>query len=550
MSTRITNVVARDIRFPTSRTLDGSDAMNPDPDYSAAYVVLETDHPRGLSGHGFTFTIGRGNEICVAAIEAFRPFLEGRSLDEITANMAAFWRRLASDSQLRWLGPEKGVIHLALAAVVNAVWDLYAKAERKPLWKLLADMTPRQLVSCIDFRYVTDALSADEATGLLERHARTKRDREAELLRCGYPAYTTSVGWMGYGDEAVLSLCRQAHAEGWTHFKVKVGGRPDDDRRRLALVREAIGPERTLMADANQQWEVDEAIDRVRELAPMRLWWIEEPTSSDDVLGHLTIAKAVRPMGVGVATGEHCANRIVFKQLMQAGAIDFCQIDSCRLGGVNENLAVILMAAKFGIPVCPHAGGVGLGEYVQHLSLFDYIAISGSLENRMIEYTPHLHEHFVHPVIIKDSRYMPPDAPGYSITMKPESIAAFMFPTGLIWQANASHKGKGLQRYGQVIGVKLDQIETYERLHAQVWPEVLAMIQACNIRNYSIFLHGTQLFAYFEYVGDDYEADMAKMAADPKTREWWTWTEPMQAPLETRASGEWWTTMKEVFHVD
>ena len=420
-----------DLRFPTSKTFAGTDAVHVDPDYSAAYVVLTTD--AGVEGHGLTFTIGRGNEVVVAAVDAFRHLVVGRRLEEITPDFAAFWHRLASDSQLRWLGPEKGVIHLALAAVVNAVWDLYAKAERKPLWKLLADMTPRQLISCVDFRYITDALSADEATGLLERHARTKRDREAELLRCGYPAYTTSVGWMGYGDEAVLSLCRQAHAEGWTHFKVKVGGRPDDDRRRLALVREAIGPERTLMADANQQWEVDEAIDRVRELAPMRLWWIEEPTSSDDVLGHLTIAKAVRPMGVGVATGEHCANRIVFKQLMQAGAIDFCQIDSCRLGGVNENLAVILMAAKFGIPVCPHAGGVGLCEYVQHLSMFDFIAVSGSMDGRVIEYVDHLHEHFEDPVIIRRGRYMPPTTPGYSITIRESSRRAYRFPQGEAW---------------------------------------------------------------------------------------------------------------------
>jgi L-fuconate dehydratase len=420
-----------DLRFPTSKTFAGTDAVHVDPDYSAAYVVLHTDG--GIEGHGLTFTIGRGNEVVVAAIDAYRQAVVGQRLEEITSDFAGFWRRLACDSQLRWLGPEKGVIHLALAAIVNAVWDLYAKLQRQPLWKLLADMTPRQLVSCIDFRYISDALSVDEAIDLLERRASTKRDREAELLRCGYPAYTTSVGWMGYGDEAILSLCRQAIADGWTHFKVKVGGRPEDDRRRLSLVRDAIGPDRMLMADANQRWDVGEAIERVRDLAPMRLWWIEEPTSSDDVLGHQVIAKAVRPLGVGVATGEHCANRIVFKQLMQAGAIDFCQIDSCRLGGVNENLAVILMAEKFGVPVCPHAGGVGLCEYVQHLSMFDFIAVSGSMDGRVIEYVDHLHEHFEDQVVIRRGRYMAPTTPGYSITIREPSRRAYQFPTGEAW---------------------------------------------------------------------------------------------------------------------
>ena len=420
-----------DIRFPTSRTHAGTDAVHVDPDYSAAYVILRTD--AGVEGHGLAFTIGRGNEVCVAAIEAYRYLVEGRQLADITADFAGFWRRLASDSQLRWLGPEKGVIHLALAAIVNAVWDLYAKAERKPLWKLLADMTPRQLVSCIDFRYITDALTADEALALLERQARTKGEREADLLRSGYPAYTTSVGWMGYGDAKIRTLCREALGDGFTHFKVKVGGSREDDRRRIALVREAIGPDRKLMIDANQQWDVGEAIERVRDLAPYDLWWIEEPTSPDDVLGHAAIAKAVRELGVGVATGEHCANRILFKQLLQAKAIDFCQIDSCRLGGVNENLAVILLAAKFGVPVCPHAGGVGLCEYVQHLSMFDYVAVSGTMDGRVIEYVDHLHEHFEDPVVIRRGRYMPPVQPGYSITIKPESRMTYRFPNGDVW---------------------------------------------------------------------------------------------------------------------
>jgi L-fuconate dehydratase len=427
----ISELTVLDLRFPTSRTHAGTDAVHVDPDYSAAYVVLKTD--AGLEGHGLTFTIGRGNEVVVAAIEAFRHLVVGERLEAIAADFAGFWRRLASDSQLRWLGPEKGVIHLALAAVVNAVWDLYAKAERKPLWKLLADMTPRQLVSCIDFRYITDALTPEAAIDLLERHARTKADREAELLRTGYPAYTTSVGWMGYSDDGVRALCRAALTEGWTHFKVKVGGRPDDDRRRVALVREAIGNHHTLMIDANQQWDVGTAIERATGLAAYRPWWLEEPTSPDDVLGHRTIAEAIRPLGIGVATGEHCANRVLFKQLLQARAVDFCQIDSCRLGGVNENLAVILMAAAFGVRVCPHAGGVGLCEYVQHLSMFDYIAVSATMEGRVIEFVDHLHEHFEDPVRIRAGHYLAPSKPGYSITIRPESRVEYRYPEGAAW---------------------------------------------------------------------------------------------------------------------
>ncbi len=422
-----------DLRFPTSRTHAGTDAVHVDPDYSAAYVILRTD--AGIEGHGLTFTIGRGNEVCTAAIDAFRHLVVGQRLDDITADFAGFWRRLASDSQLRWLGPEKGVIHLALAAVVNAVWDLYAKAQRKPVWKLLVDMTPRELVSCIDFRYITDALTPEEAIEMLERQAASKGDREAELLRSGYPAYTTSVGWMGYSDEAIRRLCREAIAEGWTHFKVKVGASPDEDQRRVRLVRQEIGPQHRLMIDANQQWDVNEAIARVAQLAAFEPWWIEEPTSPDDVLGHATIARAVREMGIGVATGEHCANRIMFKQLMQAHAIDFCQIDSCRLGGVNENLAVILLAAKFGVPVCPHAGGVGLCEYVQHLSMFDFIAVSATMDGRVIEFVDHLHEHFEYPVVVRRGRYMAPTRPGYSITIRDQSRLAHRFPDGEVWVA-------------------------------------------------------------------------------------------------------------------
>jgi len=428
---KIREIDVLDLRFPTSRTFAGTDAVHTDPDYSAAYVILSTD--AGIQGHGLTFTIGRGTEVVVAAIEAFHHLVEGQRLEDITADFGGFWRRLASESQLRWLGPEKGVIHLALAAIVNAIWDLWAKTERKPVWKMLADMTPQQLVSCIDFRYITDAMTRDEAIDILARQARTKADREAELLRVGYPAYTTSVGWTGYSDDGVRALCREAMAAGWTHFKVKVGGRPEDDRRRVALVRDAIGPSNTLMIDANQQWDVRDAIDRVTELAGFRPWWIEEPTSPDDVLGHAAIAAAVRPLGVGVATGEHCANRIVFKQLLQAKAIDFCQIDSCRIGGVNENLAVMLMAAKFGVPVCPHAGGVGLCEYVQHLSMFDFIGVSGTMDGRVIEYVDHLHEHFDEPVVVRSGRYLAPSKPGYSITIRESSRMTHRYPDGKAW---------------------------------------------------------------------------------------------------------------------
>jgi L-fuconate dehydratase len=428
---KIVDLEVLDLRFPTSRDKVGSDAVHVDPDYSAAYVILKTDG--GLDGHGLTFTIGRGNEVCAAAIDAYRHLVVGRRLEDITSDFAGFWHSLAGDSQLRWLGPEKGVVHLALAAIVNAVWDLYAKAERKPVWKLLSDMTPKQLVSCIDFRHITDALSPEEAVGILERHAKTKSARESELMRTGYPAYTTSVGWMGYSDAAIRDLCREALADGWTHFKVKVGAEPADDRRRVRLVRETIGADHKLMIDSNQRWGVDEAIACIKELSQFHLWWAEEPTHPDDVMGHATIAKAVAP--IGIATGEHCANRVMFKQLMQANALSFCQIDSCRLGGVNENLAVMLMAAKFGVPVCPHAGGVGLCEYVQHLSMFDFIAVTGTMEGRVIEFVDHLHEHFEEPVVIRRAHYMPPTKPGYSITIKPESRKAYRYPDGIEWAA-------------------------------------------------------------------------------------------------------------------
>src|SRR5262245_8556664 len=392
MTTRITGATTHDVRFPTSRTLAGSDAVNRDPDYSAAYVVLASDHEDGAAGHGLAFTIGRGTEVVVAAIEALAPHVVGLSMEEIAADMAGFWRSLATDTQIRWLGPEKGVVHLATAALVNAVWDLYAKLEGKPLWKLLADMTPERLVSCVDFRYIEDALTPDEALAILQRARTGRSDREAEMLRDGFPAYTTSAGWMGYAEDTLPDRARAALAGGFRHLKLKVGVDLESDLRRARAVREAIGPDRALMLDANQAWGVEEAIAAMSVLADVSPWWIEEPTSPDDLLGHRRIRQAIRP--IGVATGEHVQNRILFKQLFQAQAIDFCQIDACRLGGVNEILAVLLMGAKFGVPICPHAGGVGLCEYVQHLAIFDYIAVAASLEGRVCEYVDHLHEHF------------------------------------------------------------------------------------------------------------------------------------------------------------
>jgi L-fuconate dehydratase len=405
--------------------------MNTDPDYSAAYVVLKTDRPDGLEGHGLTFTCGRGTEVCVAMVQALRPLFVGKTLDSIVDNFGFFWRRVTQDSQLRWLGPEKGVSHISTAAVMNAVWDLWGKSEGKPVWKLVADMTPEQIVSLIDFHYITDALTPDEALAILRKHAPTRAQREVEMRRDGYPAYTTSAGWLGYSDDKIRRLCREGIAGGWTHFKIKVGADLNDDIRRLALVREEIGPDCKLMVDANQRWDVGEAIGWVNQLRRFDLWWIEEPTSPDDVLGHAAIARAVAP--IGVATGEACQNRVVFKQLLQSGAIRFCQIDSCRIGGVNELLSVMLMAAKFGVPVCPHTGGVGLCELAQHLAFIDYICISASLENRILEYVDHLHEHFLDPVVIEKGRYAPPSKPGYSIQMRPESLDAYEFPRGRIW---------------------------------------------------------------------------------------------------------------------
>ena len=429
---RITGFTVRDVRFPTSRELDGSDAMNPDPDYSAAVVVLSTDDPGGLAGHGMAFTIGRGNELCCRAIETLAPKVVGLSLDEIAADMAGFWRTLTGDSQLRWIGPEKGAVHMATAAIVNATWDLLAKSRDMPLWQLVCEMTPEQQVGLIDFRYITDALTPDEALEILQRNEATRGERTEEMLADGFPTYTTSAGWLGYPDEKLRRLCREMGERGWTHFKIKVGADLEDDIRRCRIVREEIGPTRRLMLDANQVWEVPEAVTWMESLAEFEPWFIEEPTCPDDILGYATIARAVDP--IKVAGGEACQNRVTFKQLMQAGGLGVCQIDSCRLGGVNEVLAVQLLAAKFGIPVCPHAGGVGLCEHVQHLALIDYICIGASLEDRLAEYSDHLHEHFVNEIVMRDGHYMPPTAPGYSTEMKPDSIDEFEFPGGAAWR--------------------------------------------------------------------------------------------------------------------
>ncbi|HVT99223.1 MAG TPA: enolase C-terminal domain-like protein [Acidobacteriaceae bacterium] len=428
---RISGVQVIDLRFPTSRESVGSDAVNKDPDYSAAYCILETNH--GLRGFGLTFTLGRGTELCCEALRYLSRCVTGRTLSSITDDFCAFSRELTGDTQFRWLGPEKGVIHLATAALINAVWDLYARAENKPLWKLLADMEPERIASVIDFHYISDALPREEAIAMLTDRRRDQAKRLEHLSNVGLPAYTTSAGWIGFSDEKIARLCDEGLADGWTHFKLKVGGDPDDDRRRAALMRSKIGESNRLMMDANQKWDVEEAIQRTRELQEFNPWWMEEPTSPDDVLGHARIRREVP--GVRIATGEHCQNRILFKQFMQAQAMDVCQIDSCRLAGVNENIAVILLAAKFGIPVCPHAGGVGLCEYVQHLSAFDYLCVSATLENRVVEFVDHLHEHFVDPVRIRRGRYLLPAQPGYSIEIFPETLRDFSYPDGRVWRS-------------------------------------------------------------------------------------------------------------------
>jgi L-fuconate dehydratase len=429
---KITNITVRDIRFPTSLDQDGSDALNLG-DYSATYVVLDTG--TGLEGHGLTFTNGRGNEVVVAAVHALKHHVLGRRLDDIVADMRSLYRDLTVDKQLRWLGPEKGILHMATGALLNAVWDLWAKREQKPMWKHLVDLSPEQLVSTIDFSYITDVLTPEQAVAMLRSRRSGIEAREAEMRAEGYPAYTTSTGWLGYPDDKVRRLCREAIGQGWTAFKMKVGQNLEDNIRRAAIMRDEIGPDRKLMMDANQCWDVDEAIVQMRALARFDPWWIEEPTSPDDVLGHARIAREIAP--IAVATGEVCQNRVMFKQLLQADAIRYVQVDSCRMGGVNEALAVMLMANTFEKPVCPHAGGVGLCEYVQHLSIFDYVAVSGSLEHRVCEYVDHLHEHFVDPCVARNARYVTPLRAGYSIDIKPQSIIDYEFPSGRVWARHA-----------------------------------------------------------------------------------------------------------------
>ncbi|MEZ0074409.1 L-fuconate dehydratase [Planotetraspora sp. GP83] len=426
-SSVITAMDTYDIRFPTSVELDGSDAMNPDPDYSAAYLVIrDGEH----EGHGFAFTIGRGNDIQTAAIKALEPYVVGRSTEDI----GAVYREMVYDSQLRWLGPEKGVMHMAISAVVNALWDLKAKKEGKPVWLLLSEMSPEEIVDLVDFRYITDAITPEEALAILRAAEPGRQERIARLKEHGFPAYTTSPGWLGYSDDKLRRLCKEAIQDGFTQIKLKVGADLDDDIRRMRIAREVCGDDIRIAVDANQRWDVGAAVAWVNALAEFEPWWVEEPTSPDDVLGHATIAREVAP--IKVATGEHVQNRVVFKQLLQAGAVSYLQLDAARVAGVNENIAILLLAAKFGVPVCPHAGGVGLCELVQHLAMFDYVAVSASMEDRIIEYVDHLHEHFADPVVIRDGAYQAPLAPGFSATMYPESIAAYSYPDGPVWRSS------------------------------------------------------------------------------------------------------------------
>ncbi|MFI9323159.1 L-fuconate dehydratase [Kitasatospora aureofaciens] len=432
---RITALDVLDVRFPTSEHLDGSDAMNPEPDYSAAYVVLRTDAGDGLEGHALAFTTGRGNDVQAAAIAALAPYVVGLSVEEVCGDLGAFSRSLVHDPQLRWLGPEKGAIHMATGAVVNAAWDLAAKRAGRPVWRFLGEMSPEELVAQVDFRWLSDALTTGEALEILRRAEPGRQERIARLLERGYPAYTTTPGWLGYSDEKLAHLAREAVADGFTQIKLKVGASLEDDVRRMRVAREAVGPDIRVAVDANQRWDVGPAIDWMRALAPYDPYWIEEPTSPDDILGHAAVRAALSP--IKVATGEHIANRVVFKQLLQAGAVDIVQIDSARVGGVNENLAILLLAAKFGVPVCPHAGGVGLCEMVQHLSMFDYVAVSGTTEDRVIEYVDHLHEHFVDPVRIVDGHYLAPTLPGLSAQIRPGSLKEYTYPDGPVWTARA-----------------------------------------------------------------------------------------------------------------
>jgi L-fuconate dehydratase len=430
---RIVSLTTSDVRFPTSRHLDGSDAMNPLPDYSAAYVTVRTSD--GREGYSLAFTVGRGNEVQVAGIQALAPLVVGQAVDDVVADIARLSHLLVYDSQLRWLGPAKGVIHMAAAAVINALWDLAARMAGKPLWKLLADLSPEQIVALVDFRYLRDALTESEALDILRSASAGRADREAQLLADGYPAYTTTPGWLGYDDDKLARLSAEAAADGFHLIKLKVGADLVDDLRRLSIVRAAVGADLPVAVDANQIWGVPDAIAWMEQLKPFNPYWIEEPTSPDDILGHAAVRRAIAP--IRIATGEHVANAVIFKQLLQAGAVDVVQIDACRVGGVNENLAIMLLAAKYGVPVCPHAGGVGLCEMVQHLAMFDFLAISGSVDGRMVEHVDHLHEHFVDPVRIEGGRYVAPRTPGGGAMMHASSVAEYLYPTGPQWSGRS-----------------------------------------------------------------------------------------------------------------
>jgi len=430
--TRFVSVTPIDVRFPTSRHLDGSDAMNPEPDYSAAYVVVRTDAEDGLEGHGFTFTTGRGNDVQTVMTAALAPWLVGRDVDDVLSHLGPFGRELTHDPQLRWLGPEKGVVHMACGALINALWDLRAKRAGLPLWRLLSRLSPEELVDLVDFNYLSDALTPAEALTMLRAAEPTRTDREQRLVQEGYPAYTTTPGWLGYDDAKLARLSREAVADGFELIKLKVGSSLDDDLRRMAIAREAVGPTIRIAIDANQRWDVDEATTWVTRLSEFDPYWIEEPTSPDDILGHAVIRAKVAP--VRVATGEHAHSRVMFKQFLQAGAIDVVQIDASRVAGVNENIAILLLAAKFGVPVCPHAGGVGLCEVVRHLAMFDFVAVSGTMQDRFIEYVDHLHEHFVDPAVVTRGRYLAPTVPGASAEMRPESVLEHHFPDGPVWR--------------------------------------------------------------------------------------------------------------------
>ena len=429
---RIISVETRDVRFPTSRLLDGSDAMNPDPDYSAAYLTVRTDDGDGLTGAAFVFTIGRGNDIQTAAVELVASGLVGADVEELLDDMGGTWCTLVHDSQLRWLGPEKGVMHMAIGAAVNALWDLKAKRAGLPLWRLLASMTPEEIVALVDFRYLTDALTPDEALAILRTAEPGRAQRAAELVRDGYPAYTTTPGWLGYSDDKLRRLAGEAVRAGFEQIKLKVGDDLQDDIRRMAIARETVGPDIRIAVDANQRWDVDEVAPWIAELAPYGVTWVEEPTSPDDILGHAEIARRIAP--VPVATGEHVANRVIFKQMLQAGSLSVLQLDATRVAGVNENIAILLLAAKFDVPVCPHAGGVGLSEAVQHLSMFDVVAVSGTTKGRTIEFADHLHEHFVTPAKLQGGRYVAPHAPGAGTELLAESVEQHVYPHGTVWQ--------------------------------------------------------------------------------------------------------------------